>query len=56
MSNLLDADRREKMRQACLALRPSLSFEAHVDRLEEIYRSRRIFPSPGTRGEGKGGG
>jgi UDP-glucose:(heptosyl)LPS alpha-1,3-glucosyltransferase len=38
MSNLLDADRRERMRQECLALRPSLSFKAHMDRLEEIYR------------------
>jgi UDP-glucose:(heptosyl)LPS alpha-1,3-glucosyltransferase len=40
MSNLLDHHTRQKMRQACLALRPRLSFEAHVDRLEEIYRSR----------------
>ncbi|MGD0390776.1 MAG: glycosyltransferase family 4 protein [Tepidisphaeraceae bacterium] len=40
MSNLLDPNTRQRMRQACLALRPSLSFEAHVDRLEEIYRAR----------------
>jgi glycosyltransferase involved in cell wall biosynthesis len=41
MSNLLDPNTRQKMRQACLALRPRLSFDAHVDRLEEIYRARR---------------
>ncbi|MGD0770919.1 MAG: glycosyltransferase family 4 protein [Tepidisphaeraceae bacterium] len=45
MSNLLDPDTRQRMSQACLALRPRLSFEAHVDRLEEIYRAR--FKSTG---------
>jgi UDP-glucose:(heptosyl)LPS alpha-1,3-glucosyltransferase len=40
MSRLLDPAERQRMRQACLALRPSLSFEAHLDRLEEIYHSR----------------
>jgi UDP-glucose:(heptosyl)LPS alpha-1,3-glucosyltransferase len=32
---------RESMRQAALALRPRLSFDAHLDRLEEIYQSVR---------------
>ena len=41
MTNLLDPRTRLKMREACLALRPSLSFDAHMDRLEEIYRMRR---------------
>lgn len=40
MSRLLDPTERQRMRQACLDLRPSLSFEAHLDRLEEIYRLR----------------
>jgi UDP-glucose:(heptosyl)LPS alpha-1,3-glucosyltransferase len=41
MSNLLESQTRRNMRKACLALRESLSFEAHMDRLEEIYRMRR---------------
>jgi UDP-glucose:(heptosyl)LPS alpha-1,3-glucosyltransferase len=41
MSRMLDAKTRESMHEACLALRPSLSFDAHMDRLEEIYRTRR---------------
>jgi UDP-glucose:(heptosyl)LPS alpha-1,3-glucosyltransferase len=40
ISNLLEPQTRQKMRAACVALRPGLSFEAHVDRLEEIYRVR----------------
>jgi len=40
MTRLLDPMLRTKMREACLALRPSLSQEAHLDRLEEIYRER----------------
>jgi len=40
MSSLLDRNRLREMQQACLALRPSLSFEAHMNRLEEIYRMR----------------
>jgi UDP-glucose:(heptosyl)LPS alpha-1,3-glucosyltransferase len=40
MTRLLDPQIRAKMREACLALRPSLSQEAHLDRLEEIYRER----------------
>jgi len=37
---LLDPQARQEMSQACLALRPSLSFEAHLDNLERIYSSR----------------
>jgi UDP-glucose:(heptosyl)LPS alpha-1,3-glucosyltransferase len=40
MSSVLNPQTRQKMREACLALRPRLSFEAHMDRLEEIYRRR----------------
>ena len=40
MTRMLDPRLRAKMRDACLALRPSLSQEAHLDRLEEIYRER----------------
>jgi UDP-glucose:(heptosyl)LPS alpha-1,3-glucosyltransferase len=40
MSQLMDSGTRQKMHEACLALRPSLSFDAHMDRLEEIYRAR----------------
>jgi UDP-glucose:(heptosyl)LPS alpha-1,3-glucosyltransferase len=40
MSRLLDAQTRQRMSEACLALRPALSFESHMDRLEEIYRAR----------------
>jgi len=40
MRKLLDADTRRQMHESCLGLRPSLSFEAHMDHLEEIYRSR----------------
>jgi glycosyltransferase involved in cell wall biosynthesis len=40
MLNLLDADARQQMRESSLGLRPNLSFEAHMDCLEEIYRTR----------------
>ncbi len=40
MSNLIDQQTRQKMHNACVVLRPSLSFESHMDRLEEIYRMR----------------
>lgn len=39
MSLMIDPDRRQAMSQACLALRPSLSFDRHVDCLIEIYRN-----------------
>ncbi|MDP9174310.1 MAG: glycosyltransferase family 4 protein [Planctomycetota bacterium] len=42
MTAMFDSSRRDLMRQACLALRPSLSFEAHVDHLERIYATRRV--------------
>jgi len=41
MRQLLATERFSAMRQACLALRPRLSLEAHLDRLEEIYRRSR---------------
>lgn len=40
MTKMLDPRRRSKMREACLTLRPGLSQETHLDRLEEIYRQR----------------
>jgi UDP-glucose:(heptosyl)LPS alpha-1,3-glucosyltransferase len=40
MGQLMDPTARQRMHEACLALRPNLSFDAHMDRLEEIYRMR----------------
>jgi UDP-glucose:(heptosyl)LPS alpha-1,3-glucosyltransferase len=40
ITKLLDRQTRQKMSEACVALRQSLSFEAHMDQLEEIYRMR----------------
>jgi UDP-glucose:(heptosyl)LPS alpha-1,3-glucosyltransferase len=40
ISKLADKSARLVMPNACLALRPKLSFDSHVDRLLEIYRSR----------------
>lgn len=37
MSEMTHADRRHTMSEACLALRPALSFDQHLDRLLEIY-------------------
>jgi len=37
ITKMMDAPRREQMSRACLELRPRLSFEHHLDRLEEIY-------------------
>lgn len=37
MSEMIDADRRHTMSEACLALRPALSFDQHLNRLLEIY-------------------
>ncbi len=37
MSQMLDPNRRAKMKTAALALRPRLSYESHLHRLEEIY-------------------
>jgi UDP-glucose:(heptosyl)LPS alpha-1,3-glucosyltransferase len=41
MAQMLDAGRRRAMSEACLQLRPALSYENHVDRLLDIYRSAR---------------
>jgi UDP-glucose:(heptosyl)LPS alpha-1,3-glucosyltransferase len=38
MRKMLDPQRRAQMNKACLELRPMLSYEHHLDRLEEIYR------------------
>jgi UDP-glucose:(heptosyl)LPS alpha-1,3-glucosyltransferase len=40
MGKLLDRELRERMRAECLELRGVLSFEAHMDRVEELYRMR----------------
>ena len=37
MRALLDDTRRREMRHACVALRPTLAFEHHLDRLIEVY-------------------
>jgi UDP-glucose:(heptosyl)LPS alpha-1,3-glucosyltransferase len=42
MKKLLDPKRRSEMSQACLALRPRLSMEHHLEKLEEIYRASRF--------------
>jgi UDP-glucose:(heptosyl)LPS alpha-1,3-glucosyltransferase len=59
ITQLHRADLRQSMRQSCLALRPRLSYDQHLDTLESIYRSNspaRLSPAPGTPGEGRGGG
>lgn len=38
MRKMLDPERRAAMSRACLELRPQLSYEHHLDRLEEIYQ------------------
>ena len=38
MKKMLDPELRARMSRACLELRPQLSYERHLDRLEEIYR------------------
>jgi UDP-glucose:(heptosyl)LPS alpha-1,3-glucosyltransferase len=40
IGRLCDAGNRTPMRKACLALRPTLSYESHIDRLLEIYQLR----------------
>jgi UDP-glucose:(heptosyl)LPS alpha-1,3-glucosyltransferase len=40
MRKLMDRETRARMSEACLGLRERLSFEGHVDRVEEIYRLR----------------
>jgi UDP-glucose:(heptosyl)LPS alpha-1,3-glucosyltransferase len=39
MRKMLDPERRAAMRRACLELRPQLSYEQHLERLEAIYRA-----------------
>src|SRR5688572_17992923 len=41
MRKLLDPERRRAMSEACLALRPRLSYEHHVDELLRIYERAR---------------
>jgi UDP-glucose:(heptosyl)LPS alpha-1,3-glucosyltransferase len=41
MRRMLDPERRRAMREACLALRPRLSYEHHVDQLLRIYERAR---------------
>jgi UDP-glucose:(heptosyl)LPS alpha-1,3-glucosyltransferase len=41
MRELIPAQRRAPMREACLALRPRLSWQAHLDQLEALYREVR---------------
>jgi UDP-glucose:(heptosyl)LPS alpha-1,3-glucosyltransferase len=38
MRAMLDAPTRQRMRSACLALRPALSYERHLDVLTQIYQ------------------
>jgi glycosyltransferase involved in cell wall biosynthesis len=38
MRNLLDPAVRVAQREACLALRPQLSYQRHLDQLESLYR------------------
>jgi UDP-glucose:(heptosyl)LPS alpha-1,3-glucosyltransferase len=40
MEKLFDPVARQRMREQCLGLRAALSFDAHMDRVEEIYRIR----------------
>ena len=39
MEQMLSADHRDRISAACTILAPKLSWDAHVDRLMEIYRS-----------------
>jgi UDP-glucose:(heptosyl)LPS alpha-1,3-glucosyltransferase len=58
MRKMLDPHRREAMSKACLELRGALSYEHHLDRLEEIYAEVMRFadkPSPQPSPEIAGG-
>ena len=44
MCKLLDGSRRQTMREACLALRPTLSYEHHLDELMKVYDRARSSP------------
>ena len=50
LREMLDPARRERMRQACLDLRPALAYERHVERLAEIYVRRRGVGDPSPKG------
>jgi UDP-glucose:(heptosyl)LPS alpha-1,3-glucosyltransferase len=41
MRKMMDPHRRAEMSKACLELRPKLSYEHHLDQLEEIYKVAR---------------
>jgi UDP-glucose:(heptosyl)LPS alpha-1,3-glucosyltransferase len=47
MRRLLDDAARQRMSDACLALRPRLSYEHHLDQLEALYRST-VTPTAAT--------
>jgi UDP-glucose:(heptosyl)LPS alpha-1,3-glucosyltransferase len=49
MRDLCDNDRRREMSQACLALRPQLAYEHHLDELVAIYE--RVAAARGRRGQ-----
>ncbi len=44
MKDLLDVSKRDAMRRACLDLRPTLSWDHHVDQLLEIYKAAHEAP------------
>jgi UDP-glucose:(heptosyl)LPS alpha-1,3-glucosyltransferase len=54
MRKMLDPDRRRTMREACLALRPKLSYEHHLDQLTAIYDRAIALRAPGRAGRGPG--
>jgi len=57
VKGMLDEPVRERMRQACRELRPSLRFESHVEKLLEAYRlavARRQGGARGARGDASG--
>jgi len=45
LKKMQDPSLRESMRQACLALRPTLSYETHLDTLEGVYRKVKERPA-----------
>jgi len=48
MTQLLNPAARAAMREACLSLRPKLSFDSHLDRLLAIYASCKSFSQTST--------
>jgi UDP-glucose:(heptosyl)LPS alpha-1,3-glucosyltransferase len=47
MTQLLDPGVRAAQREACLALRPRLSYEHHLDQLESLYKTRATAAAAG---------